>query len=80
METISVTNCPTCGALAQALPEDKWRSVENVHAVYDFVRQLHVKTFNCPNDELSIPEICEQLMLNAEHVSSVLNGANKEGQ
>lgn len=67
METISITNCPTCNALAQTLPGDKWRSVESVHAIYDSVRELYSLTFGKTSEDLSIPEVMESLMWNAEH-------------
>jgi len=75
MEMISVTNCPCCGALAQALPEGKWRHIESIHSVYDFIRELHVKTFGKNNNDLSMPEIFEQLLnrANNENIKRTLS-------
>jgi len=67
METISVTSCPTCGALAQSLPDNKWRSVEHVHTVYDFIRMLYSMEFNKSSEDLSIPEVMNSLMDKAEN-------------
>ena len=67
-ETIHVTSCPTCGALAQAITEGdgiKYRHCKtggNPHAVYDFVDALYEKKFGKSDPALSIPQMCEKLL------------------
>jgi hypothetical protein len=66
-ETISISSCPTCGAVAQALPNNKWRNVDSVHAAYDSLREIYKRTFGKSSAELSIPEVVEKLMWNADN-------------